>query len=186
VCISNCAATSAVAGSSLSIYPSTKNPPDRWLHGIITRSGNKAWKDCDRRNQYQRAYRLKLGMKPRIPRQRERTDCVVCGQPIGRNSSRFCGIQCQRKSEHTQFVNKWLRGEVLGGNAAGVWRHIRRYLLAQGGEQCSRCGCSEKHPITGHVPLEVGHLNGNYADNSPETCGCSAQIATHLHRRSGA
>jgi HNH endonuclease len=46
-----------------------------------------------------------------------------------------------------------------------VSRHIRRYLLEIGGEQCSRCGWSERHAITGRVPLEMDHLNGNYADN---------------------
>jgi RNase P subunit RPR2 len=44
--------------------------------------------------------------------------------------------------------------------------HVRRYLIEQGGERCSRCGWHERHPITGRVPLEIDHLDGNYANNS--------------------
>ncbi len=124
------------------------------------------WKDRDRRIEYQRAYRLKLGMKPRVSR--ALTGCLVCGQPIDRNGARFCSNQCQRDHEHAQFVDKWLSGEVVGGSVAGVSRHIRRFLLAEGGERCSLCGWCERHPLTGRVPLEVDHLNGNYADNRRE------------------
>src|SRR5438105_4766609 len=127
-----------------------------------------AWKDRDRRNQYQRAYRLKLGMKPRVSRVRERTTCVGCDQPIARTSSKFCSNQCQRTFEHLQFVERWLGGEVVRASAGGVSRHIRRYLLAEAGEACPRCGWCERHPLTGQVPLEVDHMNGNYADNRRE------------------
>jgi hypothetical protein len=130
--------------------------------------GEMAWKNREQRNEYQRAYRLKLGMKPRVSRVRERTTCLNCDQPIGRTSTKFCTNQCQRTLEHMQFVDKWLRSEVIGGSAAGVSRHIRRYLLEEGGERCSRCGWCELHPMTGHVPLEVDHLNGNFADNRPD------------------
>ena len=92
------------------------------------------WKNREQRNEYQRAYRLKLGMKPRVSRARERTSCLNCDQPIGRTSTKFCSSRCQRTHEHLQFVAKWLNGEAVGGSAAGVSRHIRRYLLAEGGK----------------------------------------------------
>src|SRR5229473_2364819 len=78
-----------------------------------------AWKDREQRNQYQRAYRLKLAMKPRVLRPRKRTCCLVCDQPIGRNSTKFCSNQCQRTYEHLQFVDKWLGGKSWVGAPVG-------------------------------------------------------------------
>src|SRR5438045_3712191 len=126
-----------------------------------------AWKDRDRRNQYQRAYRLKLGMKPRVSRVRERTTCVGCDQAIARTSSKFCSNQCQHNEKYRDFVQRWIDGKVSGGSVGRVSGHVRRYLLEIGGEKCSRCGWNDRHPMTGRVPLEVDHLNGNYADNRP-------------------
>jgi hypothetical protein len=121
--------------------------------------------DREARNRYQRAYRLARGIKPRVRRQRLRTTCLVCELPIGRTSTKYCSIRCQQTQKYRDYIERWLRGEISGGTVAMVSRYIRRYLLELGGEQCSRCGWSEHHPITGRVPLEMDHLNGNYADN---------------------
>src|SRR5207302_752918 len=126
------------------------------------------WQDRNQRNDYQRAYRLKRGMKPRVPRAREHTNCLVCEQPIGRNSTKFCSNACQHTASYLEFIERWLGGEARIGSPGKVSGHIRRYLLQVGGEQCSSCGWQQRHPITGRVPLEVDHVNGNYSDNSPE------------------
>jgi RNase P subunit RPR2 len=124
------------------------------------------WKDREARNQYQRAYRLRLGMKPRVPRVRERTTCVTCEAPLRPSSMKYCSSSCQRAAMYRDYIERWLRGEVSGGSVASVSYHVRRYLIETRGEQCSLCGWHERHPITGSVPLEMDHLNGNYADNS--------------------
>ena len=126
------------------------------------------WKDREQRNQYQRAYRLKRGMKPRTPRLREGTNCLGCARPIGRNSTKFCSNQCQHDARYREFVQRWINGQVSGGSVGKVSGHVRRYLLEIGGEKCSRCGWNDRHPVTGRVPLEVDHLNGNYTDNRPD------------------
>ena len=53
------------------------------------------------------------------------------------------------------------------GSVALVSKYVRRFLIEQGGEQCSVCGWHERNPRTGRVPLDVDHIDGNYADNSP-------------------
>src|ERR671939_453742 len=70
-------------------------------------------------------------------------------------------------TQYREYIRRWLAGKVSGGSVASVSDHVRRYLLEQGGEQCPRCGWHERHPLTGRVPLDVDHLNCNYADNSP-------------------
>ena len=44
-------------------------------------------------------------------------------------------------------------------------RIIKKYLIWKFGEQCSRCGWAERHPKTGKVPVEVEHIDGNFANN---------------------
>jgi predicted HNH restriction endonuclease len=55
-----------------------------------------------------------------------------------------------------------------GINTKNISQHIRRYLIEIYGERCSSCGWDDKHPITGKVPLEVDHINGNAEDNREE------------------
>ncbi|GAC1388954.1 MAG: hypothetical protein NVSMB31_04020 [Vulcanimicrobiaceae bacterium] len=44
---------------------------------------------------------------------------------------------------------------------------MRRALIYLLGEQCSRCGWKERHPLTGKVPIEVEHIDGNWRNNHP-------------------
>jgi Zn finger protein HypA/HybF involved in hydrogenase expression len=38
-------------------------------------------------------------------------------------------------------------------------------MIENGGEKCSMCGWNKKHSITGHVPLEIDHIDGNSQNN---------------------
>jgi Zn finger protein HypA/HybF involved in hydrogenase expression len=33
-------------------------------------------------------------------------------------------------------------------------------------EKCSNCGWNQKHPVTGHSPLEIDHIDGNANNNN--------------------
>jgi hypothetical protein len=105
-------------------------------------------------------------MKARPSRPR-RSSCFGCGWPVGARSSKYCSQRGQRDTHYRDSIRRWLAGEVSGGSVASVSDHVRRCLLEQGGERCPRCGWPEHHPLTGRVPLEIDHLNGKYADNSP-------------------
>ena len=67
---------------------------------------------------------------------------------------------CQHASKYREFIERWQRGELPGGAVSQVSRYVGRYLLELGGEQCPRCASRERHPVTGRVPLEIDHLNG--------------------------
>jgi len=43
--------------------------------------------------------------------------------------------------------------------------HIRKYLFSKFNNKCQKCDWAEKHPITGNVPLEIHHVNGNCTYN---------------------
>ena len=97
---------------------------------------------------------------------RIRVQCAICSAPIKRQSIRYCSYRCQHTAKYRAYIERWLAGVVSGAKVGGVSAHVRRYLIEQGGERCSRCGWAERNPVTGKVPLEVDHINGNYADNS--------------------
>jgi hypothetical protein len=50
----------------------------------------------------------------------------------------------------------------------GISNHIKRYVNEKYGNQCSECGWSKQHPLTGNVPLEIDHINGDAEDNREE------------------
>ncbi len=58
-------------------------------------------------------------------------------------------------------------GEI-GIKTRAISGHLRRYLFEKYGDKCSMCGWCEKNSITGRVPLEIDHINGNSENNSEE------------------
>jgi 5-methylcytosine-specific restriction endonuclease McrA len=42
---------------------------------------------------------------------------------------------------------------------------MKKYLIEKYGEKCMECGWDEKHPITGNVPIELEHIDGNSKNN---------------------
>jgi predicted restriction endonuclease len=44
-------------------------------------------------------------------------------------------------------------------------KYIKRYLVEKYGEKCCQCGWNKRHSVTGRVPLEANHINGNAEDN---------------------
>jgi 5-methylcytosine-specific restriction endonuclease McrA len=38
---------------------------------------------------------------------------------------------------------------------------IRNYILKKNGCKCNRCGWCEPHPVSGKVPVQVHHKDGN-------------------------
>ena len=43
---------------------------------------------------------------------------------------------------------------------------VRKSLIQIRGELCEDCGWDRRHTITGRVPLEVDHVDGNYENNA--------------------
>ena len=43
---------------------------------------------------------------------------------------------------------------------------IKRYLISKFGERCSLCGWDKRHSLTGNVPIEIDHIDGNWRNNS--------------------
>jgi HNH endonuclease len=78
-------------------------------------------------------------------------------------------VHCQQLHPYRVYITRWLAGEISGAKLDGALSDfVRRYLIEQGGERCSRCGWAERHPVTGRIPLEVDHTDGNWQNNRPD------------------
>lgn len=97
--------------------------------------------------------------------------CLTCGKlVIQKGAFKFCSLKCQATNNYNEYVSKWKQGLEdgnIGITTKSISGYIRRYLQEKYGEKCSNCGWNQRHPITGKVPLEVDHIDGN-AENNQE------------------
>lgn len=92
-------------------------------------------------------------------------ECLLCEAPFTRRwQKKFCSNKCQADYRYSLFKKGWLSSnvDVLTINTSG---HIRRYLLEQNGEKCWECSWNKRNIVTGRVPLEVDHRDGNATNN---------------------
>lgn len=92
--------------------------------------------------------------------------CPSCKADLTRRSQKkFCSNKCQSDFQYNLFLKRWLNNaRVITKNISG---HIKRYLLTEYGEKCSQCGWKKRNPVTGRVPVEVDHIDGNADNNVP-------------------
>ncbi len=95
--------------------------------------------------------------------------CVGCDtQLLVRHKIKFCSNKCQREYEYRKHVNMWKKGKLSGGvgiKAKNLAAWLRKYLIKKYNNKCSSCGWNKKHPVTGIIPLEVDHIDGNSENN---------------------
>lgn len=65
------------------------------------------------------------------------------------------------------LINKWLNNETIT-ESEDIPLPIRRYMLEQSGEKCSRCGWCEINQTTGKSPLSIDHIDGNSRNHSKD------------------
>lgn len=87
-----------------------------------------------------------------------------------RHKIKYCSNQCQMDYQYREWLKAWKIGLVEGGigiTARNISGHLRRYLIQKFGNKCSTCCWNKVHPITGTVPLEIDHIDGD-AENNKE------------------
>ena len=72
---------------------------------------------------------------------------------------------CSNAHKEDKFAKAFLSNS-LGGNVST--RAIRKFLIRTLGECCQECDWAIKHSVTGRVPLEVNHVDGNAENNCPD------------------
>lgn len=98
-------------------------------------------------------------------------NCVDCGKQLQRQGNKYCSNKCQGNYQYRICVLKWLKGEVDGGRGIttrNISGHVKRYIVKKYSNKRSIYGWSRINPVTGDVPLELDHIDGN-SDNNIES-----------------
>jgi len=88
---------------------------------------------------------------------RKKNNCLNCGEIT---TNKYCNSSCQN-----QYNKKLLFIRIENGEDEINVRQIKKYLIEKHGEKCMECGWDKKHPITGKVPIELEHVDGNSENN---------------------
>ena len=95
--------------------------------------------------------------------------CIYCGKNLSeRPQVKYCSNQCQSDFKFKEYIEDWTKGLTDGGrgiNTRNISSHIKRYLREKYKNKCILCGWCQKHSITGVVPLEIDHIDGNGENN---------------------
>jgi hypothetical protein len=98
-------------------------------------------------------------------------NCICCLLPLTNRgvNRKYCSHSCRNKFKSSERIKKWKSGEI-SGNSAGegipVW--LRKYIFEKYENKCMMCEWSQIHPITGKIPLQVDHIDGNHKNNNEE------------------
>jgi hypothetical protein len=87
------------------------------------------------------------------------TACKACGKKLNKSNKLYCNHACQNMYQYQEYVKRWKSGNISGGKE--VSKYIRHYLFEKYNNMCCRCKWNEKHPITGLVPLQIHHIDGD-------------------------
>ncbi len=94
--------------------------------------------------------------------------CPTCHKDLtSRHQVKYCSNKCQIDWQYHNYINSWKANKNFILKTKNISKHLKRYFLEKFDNKCSLCGWSKHHTVTGHIPLEVDHIDGN-ADNNLE------------------
>lgn len=130
-------------------------------------------------------------------RRRQSGTCLNCPAEL-HVGKKYCSVECGAMYRRNKRIESWKAGKWSGSTQSGLATFLRSYLIELAGNRCSnlRCavpgGFSEVNPVTGNVPLEIDHIDGDCHNNRPENLvvlcpNCHALTPTYkaLNRGNG-
>jgi len=83
-------------------------------------------------------------------------NCPICEKST--NNKIFCSKNCYEIDRTNKRIK--LVEDGISHN-----RVVKKYLIEKYGNCCMECGWNKKNPITGNVPIELEHIDGNSENN---------------------
>lgn len=97
------------------------------------------------------------------------SSCIYCNTTLTGKSKKFCNNKCQQDYQYSNYITEWINGNQSGSKYIGeVSNYVRRWLHEKHETKCQQCGWGVKHPITGKVPLQVNHIDGDSNNHRPD------------------
>ena len=88
--------------------------------------------------------------------------CLNCECTKSTRNKKYCSLKCQNEVQTAKIIASWKAGEIEGyDKSLCLRRPIRNYLIKKANNKCVKCGWGEINPITGKVPLQVDHVDGD-------------------------
>lgn len=134
------------------------------------------------------AKQTNLGVTRNPKKHERRTNCLKCDGRISGSGRIYCSKRCAGAHKEDKFIGAFLSNSLKAGSS--TTRALRKYLIRTLGERCQECEWAKKHSITGRVPLEVDHKDGNAENNHPANVwllcpGCHALTPTFRNLNKG-
>jgi len=85
--------------------------------------------------------------------------CIICGKKIP-SWRKYCSLKCFGKANRKNSFYRLENGKKVGEKT------IKRYLIHKFGNKCMECGWDKINPITGNVPIQLDHVDGNSENNN--------------------
>ena len=93
-------------------------------------------------------------------RLRKNKVCVNCNTIT---TNKYCGSKCQNEYRIKLVFDKIKNGDITLNS-----RQYKKYLIDKYGNKCMECGWDKVNPVTGKVPIELEHIDGNSTNNKLE------------------
>jgi len=102
-----------------------------------------------------------INNKIHVKRKRNKKYCIWCNNELSYRQIKYCSITCKVKYDWN--IRK---SNIENGYNNYPSETYKKYLIERHGNKCMKCGWNERHPITGKVPIELEHKDGNSENNN--------------------
>lgn len=92
---------------------------------------------------------------------KEDSKCMCCGKILTDKKRSFCSNICFHLFKKNEKYYKIENGDITLNH-----RQYKKYLIEKYGEKCMKCGWKERNTITGNVPIQLEHIDGNSENNN--------------------
>ncbi len=89
--------------------------------------------------------------------------CLNCKETKKTISKIFCSQNC-----HTLYKQNIIKEKIENGDTTLYYKTYKNYLIEKYGCKCMECGWAEINPISGKVPIELEHIDGDSTNNRLE------------------
>lgn len=100
--------------------------------------------------------------KIRFKNEYQKNNCLNCNKEI-KIKKNYCSNKCQGEHKQNLIFEKIENGDITFSE-----KSYKKFLIKKYGDKCMKCGWNEINPVTGKVPIQLEHIDGNSENNTLE------------------